>query len=284
MNYLNLGCGRRFHPEWTNVDFVSIGEEVIAHDLTQGIPFPDASFDVVYHSHVLEHFSKTAAEAFMRECYRVLRPQGVLRVVVPDLEQIAQTYLIALEQAIRGSQEWASNHEWILLEMYDQTVRNHSGGEMAAYFFKEHIPNQEFVLERLGIEAKNLIEAGHLRRQKSQPAPVPESQPKRLLKQIYRLLRYPTHRRELLFKSLLGKEYSALQIGRFRQSGEVHQWMYDRYSLALLLEKCGLEHIVQHPATESYISGWASFNLDTELDGTVYKPDSLFMEAIKPAA
>ncbi|HEY9706602.1 MAG TPA: methyltransferase domain-containing protein, partial [Oculatellaceae cyanobacterium] len=177
MNYLNLGCGRRFHPAWTNVDFVSTGEGVIAHNLTNGIPFPDASFDVVYHSHVLEHFPKTEAEVFLRECYRVLRPQGVLRVVVPDLEQIARTYLIALEQASSGSQEWASNYEWILLEMYDQTQRNHSGGEMAAYLFKENIPNQEFVLKRYGIEAKNLIEAAHLRRQQPQPAMLAESQP-----------------------------------------------------------------------------------------------------------
>jgi hypothetical protein len=59
--------------------------------------------------------------------------------------------------------------------------------------------------------------------------------------------------------------------------------MYDRYSLASLLQKCGLGKIVQRTASESYISNWTNFNLDTELDGTVYKPDSLFMEAVKPA-
>ncbi|MGA9379876.1 MAG: methyltransferase domain-containing protein [Phormidium sp.] len=87
MNYLNLGCGYRFHPDWTNVDFVSTGEGVIAHNFIKGIPFHDSSFDVIYHSHLLEHFSKKEAESFLRDCYRVLRPQGVLRVAVPDLEQ-----------------------------------------------------------------------------------------------------------------------------------------------------------------------------------------------------
>lgn len=280
MNYLNLGCGSRFHPAWTNVDFISTGESVIAHNLTQGIPFPNDSFDVVYHSHLLEYFPKTAAESFVTECWRVLRPHGILRVVLPDLEQIARTYLTALEQA-RCSKEWADNYEWILLEMYDQTVRNHSGGEMAMYLFREDISNEEFILERCGIEAKNLITTGLQHRQQPQLARV--SQPKRLLKQIYRFVRYPTYRRELLLKSVLGREYSVLQIGRFRQSGEVHQWMYDRYSLALLLEKCGLGNTIQRTATESYIPNWASFNLDTELDRTVYKPDSLFMEAIKPS-
>jgi predicted SAM-dependent methyltransferase len=282
LNYLNLGCGRRFHPAWTNVDFVSTGEGVIAHDLTQGLPFPDDSFNVVYHSHLLEHFPKTTAESFLRECCRILRSGGVLRVVVPDLEQIARTYLIAFEQA-SYSKEWACNYEWIVLEMYDQTVRTQSGGEMAIYLSNEHLANEKFVLERCGIEAKNLIAAGRQRRQQPQSASVPESRPKRLLKQIYRFLCYPSYRRELLIKSLLDKEYSALQVGRFRQSGEVHHWMYDRYSLTLLLEKCSLQNIVQRPATESYIPEWTSFNLDTEPDRTAYKPDSLYIEAIKPA-
>lgn len=166
--------------------------------------------------------------------------------------------------------------------MYDRTVRTQSGGEMATYLFNEPLANQKFVLERCGIEAKNLIASGCQHRQ-PQPAPLPESQLKRLLKQIYRFVRYSTYRRELLIESLLDKEYSALQVGRFRQSGEVHQWMYDRYSLALLLEKCGLQNIAQRQATESYILEWTSFNLDTEPDGTVYKPDSLYTEAIKPS-
>jgi len=74
---------------------------------------------------------------------RLLRPQGVLRVVVPDLEQIARTYLTALEQA-SCSQEWAANYEWIVLEMYDQTVRTQSGG-VAAYLFKKHLVNENLL-------------------------------------------------------------------------------------------------------------------------------------------
>jgi len=65
-----------------------------------------------------------------------LRPQGVLRVVVPDLEQIARTYLTALEQA-SCSQEWAANYEWIVLDVRPDS-ETQSGGEMAAYLFKKH--------------------------------------------------------------------------------------------------------------------------------------------------
>jgi len=283
MNYLNLGCGYRFHPDWTNVDFVSTGEGVIAHNLREGIPFLDSSFDVIYHSHVLEHFSKKEAELFVRECYRVLRPQGVLRVVVPDLEQIVRIYLTALEKASSGLPEWAFNYEWISLEMYDQTVRNNPGGEMATYLYRKQLPNKEFILERWGIEAKNLIEAASKQGKEIDPVTRQEGIFEKLLKNVYRFFRYRNYRKELLLKGILGKEYNALQIGRFCQSGEVHQWMYDRYSLGVILKKCGMENIVQRTATESYIADWPSFNLDTEPDGTIYKPDSLFMEAIKPS-
>jgi predicted SAM-dependent methyltransferase len=120
MKYLNLGCGYRYHHDWTNINFVSTGEDVIAHNLNNGIPFPEQSFDAVYHSHVLKHFSKTEAEPFIEECYRVLGPQGTLRVVVPDLEEIARVYLKTLDKVSAGFEEEISNYEWILLEMYDQ--------------------------------------------------------------------------------------------------------------------------------------------------------------------
>ena len=102
------------------------------------------------------------------------------------------------------------------------------------------------------------------------------------IKPFYRWVRYPSYRREKFLAWFLGEEYETLQIGRFRQQGEVHQWMYDRLSLQRLLEQCGFIDIVQRNASESYLPDWSSFNLDTEQDGSIYKPDSLFMEAIKP--
>lgn len=281
MNYLNLGCGDRFHPNWTNVNFITTGSDVIAHNLTEGIPFPDASFEVVYHSHILEHFSKSQAPTFLKECYRVLRPQGTIRIAVPDLEQIIRSYIFALEEALSGSQEAAYNYNWLLLELFDQIVRNNSGGDMSVYLFQEDIPNKAFIFKRLGTEAKNLIEVGRQQR-KNTPPLAPWF--KRTFRPAYQFLQDPTYRREIFLKLLLSsKDYHALQIGRFRQNGEVHQWMYDRYSLAKLLEDCGFQQIVQRTAAESYIPNWTDFNLDTELDGSVYKPDSLFMEAIKSA-
>src|ERR1700733_6443031 len=132
MKALNLGCGRRIHPAWTNVDGVS-GPHVHACDLNRGIPFPDSEFDVVYLSHLLEHFSRNKGQALLRDCFRVCHSGALIRVVVPDLERIAQLYLQGLDRALAGDVQWMQNYNWMMLELYDQTVREKSGGDMVDY-------------------------------------------------------------------------------------------------------------------------------------------------------
>ncbi|MBW4481632.1 MAG: methyltransferase domain-containing protein [Tildeniella torsiva UHER 1998/13D] len=288
MKALNLGCGQRYHPNWVNIDFASHSKEVIAYDLSTGIPAADNAFDLVYHSHLLEHFPKDQAPAFIQECFRVLRPKGVLRVVVPDLETIARHYLHVLENSSTKDSDLADNYDWILLELLDQMVRNKSGGGMTEYLSRKDLSNLDFVIKRLGAEAKNLVpvvdqipnHTNELEIGFSFLSEIVET----AVKPIYRFLRYSSHRHNAFLQLVLGsKDYQALQIGRFRQGGEIHQWMYDCYSVSRLLRKCGFTDIVQRTALTSYIPYWPSYNLDTELDGSTYKPDSLFIEAIKPA-
>ena len=99
MRLLNIGCGAHYHPAWTNIDVAPASKEVLPWDVKKGLPFKDDSFDVVYHSHVLEHLSPQDASPFLRETARVLKPAGMTRVVVPDLEQIVRLYLEKLEAA-----------------------------------------------------------------------------------------------------------------------------------------------------------------------------------------
>lgn len=275
---LNLGCGGRFHPDWTNVDFHSAGAGVIAHDLTLGIPFPDASFEVVYHSHVLEHFPRSKAARFVTECVRVLKPGGILRVVVPDLDQIVRLYVEARERAAAGDPTWEENYDWMMLELFDQTVREASGGEMGKYLGDETIGNEAFVIERVGREAREAVLANVRRAQRP---------PRRrsLLAEVKKLCSPSVAARslrEFLLRHLLGSEYRMLQVGRFRAQGEVHQWMYDHHSLSRLLKKAGLTEIVRRSAGASHVPNWRAYNLDTNADGSTYKTDSLFVEARKP--
>src|ERR1035437_720851 len=95
---LNLGCGKRFHPDWINIDFVSSSKDVIACNLLKGIPYESNTFAVVYHSHVLEHFPKNEVNNFIAECFRVLKKDGIIRIAVPDFEALVKEYLHIMEK------------------------------------------------------------------------------------------------------------------------------------------------------------------------------------------
>jgi len=281
MRCLNLGCGRRIHPKWVNVDFRSSSQDVLAADLSKGVPFPDNQFDVVYHSHLIEHFSRANARSFLDECMRVLRSGGIIRVAAPDMEGIARQYLASLEAARKGLLGAPHDYEWMMLEMLDQLVRDRPGGDMSAYLFSDEIPNEDFVLSRCGAEAKQLIAEGKRKRVEAGDR---ESKPSSLesLKRVLRIFLKRECRKEFLLKYLLRDEPEVLRIGRFRMSGENHLWMYDTYSLGMLLTEAGFVDVVERGAGESYVDEWISYNLDTETDGAVYKPDSIYLEAVKP--
>jgi len=286
LQYLNLGCGNHFHPEWTNIDFISNDDNVIAHNLLNGIPFPDNSFDAVYHSHVLEHFPKAKADFFISECFRVLKSGGILRVAVPDLEAIAEEYLKQLKDALNGNEIAKYNHEWMVLEMYDQTVRNTSGGEMGNYLFRKEIKNLDFVNQRIGIEGKSIRE-NYLKSLARQNNITPMiSHKKGNIEKIayyFKPLTYFNFLKKEVFKKEMKnieEQQELLALARFRTSGEVHQWMYDRFSLNELLMRGMFVNIAVKTAFESKINDWNKFELDV-INGELRKPDSLFMEAEK---
>jgi hypothetical protein len=79
---------------------------------------------------------------------------------------------------------------------------------------------------------------------------------------------------------LTKEERKCFKIGSFRKSGEIHYWLYDRFSLKTELEKAGFTNIiVQNPYT-SQIQNWNKYELDIK-DGEVFDPTSLFIEATK---
>lgn len=278
---LNVGCGRRYHGGWINLDLDSTDPSVIEHDATDGLPFGDNHFDAVYHSHVLEHIEPSQGESLIAECYRVLKPGGVLRIVVPDLERIARLYLENHDLAWQGDDTAGINYNWMKIELLDQLVRRRSGGRMGPYMASDEIQNSDFVRSRVGDEislSRNI-----------QTTPVVAEEPsfaKRLRWLRNRVARTSFRIRKSIAKRLvrlvLGKSgMLAFEEGVFRNQGEIHRWMYDRYSLRALCHTYGFEQFSVCGASESSIENYATFELDA-VDGTVRKPDSLFVECRKP--
>lgn len=269
--YLNLGCGATYHKDWTNIDFVSTSEHVLAFNLLLGIPRSNDNFDVVYHSHVLEHFPKAKAIDFIKECYRVLKPNGIIRIAIPDLEQIGLNYIKYLSESLNGIVGASEKYNWTMLELFDQVVRSSTGGDMIDYVKDASKNNDAFLLERNGYEIKCIMEIFR----KSEDTKFKSS-----YSIIARIKSIPKRIKGKAIQLILGKEYKAYQIGKFRLEGEIHQWMYDRYSLKKLLEDVGFKDIQVKTAFDSNIPDWKNYNLDGN-NGIVRKPDSLFVEAIK---
>lgn len=138
---LNVGCGLTAPLDWVNLDrspalrvsrlplvswlilrtgLVSRGHDqrwpdnVIVMDVTKGLPYASGSVDAVYSSHMLEHIYLDQAERLVGEFYRVLRPDGICRLALPDGAAIARRFLDELDRSVPD----ASRH-------YNQRLGSH---------------------------------------------------------------------------------------------------------------------------------------------------------------
>tara|TARA_R110001583_G_scaffold12547_2_gene55595 strand:- start:9543 stop:10079 length:537 start_codon:yes stop_codon:yes gene_type:complete len=88
---LHLGCGcRNFGADWIHIDGGDY-DHLDYKDITN-LEFSNNSVDLVYASHVLEYFDRDEAPSLLQEWYRVLKPQGILRIAVPDFHALSFLY------------------------------------------------------------------------------------------------------------------------------------------------------------------------------------------------
>src|SRR5439155_18164527 len=66
--------------------------EVVYLDARKPFPLPDLSFDLVFSEHMLEHMTYAEGGRCLRECRRVLRPGGRIRVATPSLDHLIRLY------------------------------------------------------------------------------------------------------------------------------------------------------------------------------------------------
>lgn len=88
---LHLGCGPRYIPGFVHVDLHAAPHVDIVGPVEQ-LPMGDATASLIYASHVLEHFDRHAYRAVLEEWFRVLHPEGILRISVPDFAACAAIY------------------------------------------------------------------------------------------------------------------------------------------------------------------------------------------------
>jgi predicted SAM-dependent methyltransferase len=82
---VQLGTSHSLIAGWLNTDLLPSSPEVVYLDATRRFPFKDSTIDYVFSEHVIEHVEYQSALAMLRECYRVLKPGGKIRMSTPDL-------------------------------------------------------------------------------------------------------------------------------------------------------------------------------------------------------
>ena len=88
---LQLGCGGNPLPGWLNTD-LEPSDEMVLLDVRQSFPFEDSSFDYVFSEHSIEHVSYQHGLRCLKECFRVLRPGGRIRISTPNLAFVLGLY------------------------------------------------------------------------------------------------------------------------------------------------------------------------------------------------
>lgn len=273
---LHLGCGKRFHSDWDNLDFSPMVEGVIVHDLTTPLPYSTNTAACCHTAHVLGHFRNDQADAFLKEQFRVLKPGGIARFSVPDLQQVIQEYRELIGPLCEGDYSRAADYEWNQIELYDQVARQFYGGKMAKFLAQDPVPNRDYVLSRIGEEGGELMDTP------------PDGKIVRTKIEFEHLGYYFKKARLKLTRGLVrliaGQEAAiAFHEGCFRRfSGEVQWRVYDQYSLTRELLAIGFNDIRKCHHDESRIPDFKSFSFDSNENGIERKPESLYLEATKP--
>jgi ubiquinone/menaquinone biosynthesis C-methylase UbiE len=267
MRFLNLACGDIFVTSalWENCDFAPKSKEVKQVNLLDGLPYSDCTFDLAYCSHYIEHIPKNEVLNFLQECNRVLKPGALIRLVLPNFENIAREYIKNIDE---GNLVYA---EFNIVEMVDQCTRRESGGELTKWYSKTSTDNNlsSYIKSRTGYEI-------NLNRNK------PESF---LVKFKNLSLIKIKFKSQLVFSqfmtSILPRWFQLNHVSK-TATGEKHLWVYDFNSISNILKQAGFSSIIEKDSHNSLNSLFPVFPLDVNADNETRKgAESMYIEAIK---
>lgn len=117
MRYLHIGCGKCILPlPFENLDVrLDSGVDHVAE--AYPLKFESETFELVYVSHVLEHFDRKSTQLVINEWVRVLKPDGVIRISVPDFEALVKIYSLSndldtIVGPLMGGQTYKENYHY----------------------------------------------------------------------------------------------------------------------------------------------------------------------------
>ncbi len=148
---IHLGCGEIAAAGFINVDTRPAPHVHYVRDVTDLSLFADNGADLIYASHVLEHVPHPGLRETLWEWRRVLRPGGILRLSVPDFDQIVHIYqscdrdMTSVLAVLMGGQEERSNtHHTVFNRAYLEEKLREAGFEEIRPWRPEEVKDHDF--------------------------------------------------------------------------------------------------------------------------------------------
>jgi predicted SAM-dependent methyltransferase len=160
---VNLGAGKTGRTGWVNIDTYYVQGINCIYDIRKSLPFPDASVKGIFCEHFLEHLDYTEeVPAFLTECHRVLKPGGVLRIIVPDAGKYLKAYCDEGWESITKIRQLNNNHEDGTTNRYMTKIEliNHIFRQGYQHKFAYDFETLEFVLLLFGFRQVTQQEFG----------------------------------------------------------------------------------------------------------------------------
>lgn len=268
---MNLGCGPIFveSSDWVNLDFYAPTQAVKQANLLNKLPLKNDSSSVVYSSHFLEHIPREEVFNFLSECFRVLAPGGTIRLVLPDLQNIANEYI-----SLRNSEQH-EKADFLVHELIDQSVRTTTGGRMGDLYNRlrnGEVENSreisDFIYRRVG---ENIVQSGQVQQE--------------FLSRKISLDKIRSRLRKYWINAVLTLLPSAFREQNISSAepGERHLWLWDYYQLSVELSAVGFINVSRKTAKTSSILDFPFEILDLDSNMSPRKGNSsMYIEASKP--
>jgi len=172
---LHLGCGNKRIEGYINIDIRYSPHVDEVDNIARLRAYKKDSVSVIYASHVLEHFTRYDYMHVLERWYEILKPGGILRIGVPDFENIVNYYiktkdLRILSGMLYGGQDYEQNfHHWCwdfntlstelkhigfkTVERYDWKQTEHSHIDDFTQAYLPHLDKDHGTLLSLNVEA-----------------------------------------------------------------------------------------------------------------------------------
>jgi predicted SAM-dependent methyltransferase len=108
---LEIGARVASLDGWLSTDIDPVSDDTVYLDATKPLPFDSGTFDYIYSEHMIEHVSWQNGQAMLRECHRVMKPGGVVRIATPDMAMILALYAPDLSAEQKNYVEWMVTKE-----------------------------------------------------------------------------------------------------------------------------------------------------------------------------